>query len=118
MKYLFKILSIFTVLVSHFAINFHPIQIRDVFFLPKNLSDNHPICTLNKTTISDFSANPSSDNKITFDKVVKVKLNVAEPNKRSCIITKVKTFRQNNDIHFNLPLTNYKFSLREYTEGN
>ena len=86
--------------------------------MPKNLTDNNPICTLNKTTISDFSFNPFSGNKISLDKVIKVKLNIVEPNKKSAIITKVRTFQQNKDIHFNFPLTNYKFSLRECTEGS
>ncbi len=118
MKYLFKILLIFIVLVSYFAINFYSIQVREASFLPKNLNDNHPICTLIKTTFGDFSVNPSSENKIAFDKVEKVKLNVAEPNKKSAIFTKVRSFQKNNYIHFNFPLTNYKFSLREYTEGS
>ena len=118
MKNAFKIFLIFIVWISYFFINFYPILITDEFFLPKNLNDENPICTFNKTTISDFSFNPFSGNKISFDKVIKVKLNIAEPNKKSSIITKVRTFQQNKDIHFNFPLTNYKFSLRECTEGS
>lgn len=116
--YHFKIILIFMLTVNYFFVTFNSIEKIDTIFFQKNLSEKNPICILGKSSVSDFSINLSTNNKIIFDKVVKVRLNATEPIQKSSIFTKVKTFRQNKDIHFNFPLVCFKFSLREYTEGS
>lgn len=119
MKQRSRIILVFIVATIYFIPNFYRMGDEwDSIFSPKSSSEKRLMFTLSESNLSDCSINLTTANKILNGKIVKIKINSTEPGKNSLILKQVKSYQQNNDIHFNFPLISFNFSLRDYTEGS
>ena len=119
MKAHLKTILVFIITAVYILPNFYLVGNNgDSSFLPKNLSEKKPMFILSESNLSDFSINSSAGNKVLNVKILKIRINSAEPGKKCYIFKQIKTYQLDNDTHFNFPLISYKFSLREYTEGS